>query len=127
MIRCTTIWIRYAFFKITLVRNFIYDKITKMKKFTQYQIQEIIPLIEIRRDTIQEDQESAYGPETVEWLDSLEAKIQSNTMDFTDEEKEWLIEELETRINVGNGNKGHGQDLQILSFINSMNNAISKV
>ncbi len=98
-----------------------------MKKFTQYQIQEIIPLIEIRRDTIQEDQESAYGPETVEWLDSLEAKIQSNTMDFTDEEKEWLIEELETRINVGNGNKGHGQDLQILSFINSMNNAISKV
>ncbi len=98
-----------------------------MKKFTQYRIQEIIPLIEIRRDTIQEDQESAYGPETVEWLDSLEAKIQSNTMDFTDEEKEWLIEELETRINVGNGNKGHGQDLQILSFINSMNNAISKV
>lgn len=99
-----------------------------MEKLTKYQIEEIIPLIEIRRETVEEDEDSADELEaTPGALDELEAKIESNSMNFTELEKQWLIGELETRMNIANGNKGHGEDMHILAFNKSMQNAIDKI
>lgn len=98
-----------------------------MKQFTKYQIDEIIPLIEIRRDTIEDDPDSADDFETTESLDELERKIEANTMDFTENEKARLRGYLETRLNIAYGNLNHEEAMEIKSYIASMNNALSKI
>lgn len=96
-------------------------------QFTRYQKEEIIPLIEIRQDTIAEDADSADEFETEESLNRLMQKIQCGDMNFTEAEKKWLIREFNTRVSIANGNKGHEPLMVLNSYINSMHNAIDKV
>lgn len=94
--------------------------------FTKYQIDEIVPLIDIRLETITEDPDSADDFETEESLEALKVKVESGSMDFTDAEKKFLIEELECRISVGYGNLDD-EGVKVYGFINSLQNAIDKI
>ena len=98
-----------------------------MKHFTAYQKEELIALLDIRVDSIVDDIESASGIETVPGaLDILRGKIESDNMDFTDDEREWIVEEAETRIKVCYGNMS-SEGAAVLGLLRSMQNVIDKV
>lgn len=93
--------------------------------FTKLQKDEIIPLIEIRQDTIDDDPDSASGIELIPGaLNQLKNKIESNIFEFTDGEKEFLIGEFEARRECGEANSSHDNTV---SFVRSMQNAINKL
>ncbi len=96
------------------------------KKFTPYQIDEIVPLIDIRLETIEDDPDSADEFETPESLTTLKNKIESGNMEFTEPEKKFLIEELECRKEVGYGNQSN-EGIKIFGFINSLSRAITLI
>jgi hypothetical protein len=102
-------------------------EVTMAKQFTKYQIEEIIALINVRQDTISDDQESASGLELIpDALDILMKKVESGDMNFTPKEKQWLLEECECRADVALANQGN-EGVKILGMLNSMNNAITKI
>lgn len=110
-------------------KTFVTNQTLKRKmatKFTKYQIDEILPLIDIRRETIEADPESADAFETEESLVELKGKVEAGRMDFTEDEKAFLIEELENRINVGYDNFDD-EGIRVFPFINSLKNAIEKI
>ena len=96
-------------------------------KFTKFQKEEILALLYVRQDTISDDPESASGLELIPGaLEVLEKKIESDDMNFTPEEKGWLLEECECRADVALANQGN-EGVKILGTLNSMNNAITKI
>lgn len=96
--------------------------------FTQFQTEELIGLVEIRIDTIVEDPESADHFETEESLEALKSKFLNKSTDYSKDEIQWIVTELENRIEVGYDN-GAGPDERAsrAAFIKSLNNAMEKV
>lgn len=98
-----------------------------MKKFTAYQKEEILALLEIRRETVEDDIESATPLEAIPGaLDLLEKKIEADDMNFTDLEREWIIEECEWRQQVAYDNEGN-EGIKVYALANSMQNAMDKI
>lgn len=62
---------------------------------TVFEREEMINMIDCRRDTIQDDADSATAFETVENLDMLEGKLMNNIGEFTNGEINWLKEEAQ--------------------------------
>ncbi len=100
-----------------------------MRSFTEFQKEELICLLGIRQDTVECDPESADPLEAIPGaLEALKTKIQTGVMDFTELERDWLIEELETRMQVGYDNiECKAEKMSRMAFIKSMQNAIDKV
>lgn len=98
------------------------------KPFTRSQIYEIKDSIDLRIDTITDDPESATEFETVDNLNALKAKITQKQYILTLEERVWIWEEMEWKLEMAMaacenpeiGFKGQGD-------VNSLNNAINKV
>ncbi|HLO91531.1 MAG TPA: hypothetical protein VK172_10245 [Lentimicrobium sp.] len=101
--------------------------LNNMKTFTKYQKEEIIALIEIRQETILEDPESADEFEAnADSLQVLMNKVICDDMNFSREEKLWLISELDNRISVANDNLG-SEGTKVLGLVRSLRNAIDKI
>lgn len=99
-----------------------------MKPFTKSQIFEILDSIDLRKDTISIDPESATTFESIESLDLLAYKIRSGDMNLTNDERVWIWEELEwktemTQAAIENPEIGFKAQAEL----NSLNNAIKKV
>lgn len=100
----------------------------KKAKFTKFQISEILPLLDIRQGTIDEDPYSADPLEQIPGsLDELKSKIEKGDMNFTKLEKDWLISELETHVEKGFDFSHPDEKMSRLAFIKSMQGAIDKV
>lgn len=97
-----------------------------MNPLTKLQREEIIGMLQIRRDSITTDESNADAFEAIPGaLDTLEKKLNEGQSDFTALEKVWMIEEFEKLIDMANGNKK--SQIAEESFIRSMNNAIEKL
>lgn len=98
-----------------------------MKKLTPYQKDEILALINIRRETVEDDIESATPFEAIpNSLDTLEGKIKSDDMNFSLAEIEWLVEEASSRKDMALSNSGN-EGIKVLGLANSMQNIIDKI
>lgn len=100
---------------------------TTSVKLTDLQKTEIASAIDLRKDTVSEDPDSATEFELGDGnLETLENKINSGDFNFTPNELQFLLEEFTERKEVGTSftqNEGiRGQ-----SFLNSMEQAINKV
>lgn len=101
-----------------------------MKPLTKLQIEELLPLIEIRRETVEEDPLSGDAFElTPGALDTLEGKLNAGAADYTPEEVAWMVKELNEQISKCEASSG---DVDLTpakqrAYINSMQNAIDKL
>lgn len=101
-------------------------------KLSNLQKEEILYRVQLRRETIEDDIESATPFEKTEGnLDALEQKILLGLSEYTLEEKQWLREEFEDLANIADCNINSAEtdkeQRQIIGFVNSMNNAVSKL
>jgi hypothetical protein len=99
-----------------------------MKKFTPSQKYEILDSIDLRKDTISIDPDSATSFETIDNLNLLSNKVKLGDMNFTDDERVWIWEELEWKVEMTQGaieNPEIGFKAQ--AELNSLINAINKI
>ena len=99
-----------------------------MKPFTPSQRYEILDSIDLRIDTITIDPESATEYETIGNLTILKEKIKAKNMDLTKEERVWIWEEMEWKMEMA---KSNCEDPEVgikgQAEVNSFQNAINKV
>jgi hypothetical protein len=96
--------------------------------FTKKQIAEILDAIDMRRDVITGDADSATEFETVENLNALEAKIKTGSNSFTADESKWLMEEIGDKIEIALAAiEDRELKMKALADLNSLTNAMSKL
>lgn len=101
----------------------------------EFEKDEMLSMIGIRRDTVEEDPESASGIESVDGaLDQLENKIQSGNNSFTKGELEWLkaeaddlLEKTQAAISADGNPEAKKRLPKIKKFVSDINKAISEV
>lgn len=98
------------------------------KQFTKLQREEILNRIDVREETIEDDPESASGIEQQDGaLEVLRSKVKAGTMDFTEGERTWLLEEVENMESIGWDNMRSEGPERVNGYIGSMRNAAKKI
>jgi hypothetical protein len=95
-------------------------------KFTPLQVEELTHKLEVRRETIADDPDSADEYETVSFLDALDAKIKGGReTELSTDELDWLTQEAKNLQSIGDSNLQYDSDW--LGYSRSMSNLVKKL
>lgn len=99
-----------------------------MKLFTENQKSELLYKTQIRKETVEDDPDSADDFEATEGaLEQLIEKLNNDATEYTEAETNFLIQEIDNCIDIANGGGQPNEKMSRIAYIRSMEDAKEKL